>query len=75
MMDHVSKTLHFKVFCLEQYKNEYRMTGADAVRLFKQYGVFDYLGKCYNVLHSFGAQYLVQDIHGFIRIRQKNVVS
>jgi hypothetical protein len=71
----MSKTLYFKVFCLEQYKNKYRMKGADAMRLFKQYGVLEYLGKHYDVLHSFGAQYLVQDIHGFIQVRRKKAKS
>jgi len=70
-----SKILRFKVFCLENYKNKHRMKGADAMRLFKQYGVLGYLGSCYDMLHSFGAKYLVQDIDEFIRIRQKKAKS
>ena len=75
MLDHVSKTLHFKVFCLEQYKNEHRMKGVDVMRLFKQYGVFEYLGDHYNVLHSLGAGYLVQDIDEFIQVRREKAAS
>jgi len=70
-----SKTLHFKVFCLEQYKNEHRMKGVDAMRLFKQYGVLEYLGKHYDILHTFGAQYLVHDIDEFIQIRREKAAS
>jgi len=70
-----SKTLHFKVFCLEEYKNKHRMKGADTMRLFKQYGVLEYLGRHYDILHTFGAQYLVQDIGEFIRVRRKKVAS
>jgi len=75
MMDHVSKTLHFKVFCLEQYKNEHNMKGADAMQLFKRYGVLKYLGSCYDMLHSHGAGYLVQIIDEFIEVRREKAAS
>ena len=65
-----SKTLPFKVFCIEMYKSERRMKGRDVVQLFKQYGVLEYLGKHYEVLHSYGARYLVWDIGEFIKVRQ-----
>jgi hypothetical protein len=60
----------FKTFCLEQYKYEHRMTGAEAIRLFVRYGVLDYIASFYDVLHSFGGKYLVQDIDLFIQARQ-----
>ncbi|GHU82231.1 hypothetical protein FACS1894196_0220 [Clostridia bacterium] len=66
----MSKTAEFKVFCLERYKSEHHMTGSDAFRLFKEYGVLDYLGAFYDVLHSFGDRYLVQDIDEFIAVRK-----
>ena len=67
----MSKALPFKVFCIEQYKTEHRMKGAEVVRLFKQYGVLKYIGSCYDVLHSCGAKYIVQCIDEFIRVRQE----
>jgi hypothetical protein len=66
----MSKTAQFKVFCLERYKSEHNMKGKDAFRLFKEYGVLDYLGSFYDVLHTFGHQYLVRDIDLFIGARQ-----
>ena len=48
------------------------MKGKDAFRLFKEYGVLDYLGSFYDVLHSFGHQYLVQEIDEFIEVRRKH---
>jgi hypothetical protein len=38
--------------------------------LFKKYGVLDYLGDFYDVLHSFGWQYLVEEIDLFIDARR-----
>ena len=66
----MSQTMQFKVFCIEQYKNEHNLTGAEAVKKFKEYGVFDYLESFFDVLHSTGAKYLVEDIDMFIAARQ-----
>ena len=66
----MSDTAHFKVFCLENYKSKHSMTGKEALRLFKEYGVLDYLGTFYDELHSYGHQYLVADIDEFIKIRK-----
>jgi len=66
----MSDTAHFKVFCLERYKSEHNMNGKEAFRLFKEYGVLDYLGSFYDVLHTVGDKYIVQDIDLFIEARQ-----
>ena len=66
----MSKTAHFKVFCLERYKSKYNMNGKEAIRLFKQYGVMEYLGSFYDVLHTFGDQHIVQEIDQFIEARR-----
>ena len=66
----MSDTAHFKVFCLERYKSVHNMKGNEAFRLFKEYGVLDYLGSFYDVLHSFGDRYIVADIDEFIAARQ-----
>ena len=63
-------TAHFKVFCLERYKHAHNLKGKEAFRLFKEYGVLDYIGSFYNVLHTFGDKYIVADIDEFIEVRQ-----
>jgi len=60
----------FKAFCLERYKFEHKLSGKDAIHLFMQFGVLDYIGSFYDVLHTFGDQYIVQDIDLFIAARQ-----
>ncbi|MDR3289094.1 MAG: DUF3791 domain-containing protein [Peptococcaceae bacterium] len=64
------EVVKFKAFCLERYKHEHNMNGKDAIRLFERYGVMDYIGSFYDVLHTFGDKYIVQDIDLFIEARQ-----
>ena len=66
----MSKTLAFKTFCLEQYKAAHEMSGIEAVKQFWDYGVFEYLNTCYDVLHGTGVNYIIQDIDAFIAARQ-----
>ena len=42
------------------------------MQLFRKYGVLDYLETCYNVLHTTGRAYIVEDIDIFIEAR-KNI--
>jgi len=69
------ETMQFKVFCLEQYKNEHGLNGHDTMKLFKQYDVLNYIGSFYDILHSYGGKYIVQDIDLFILSRQEEPAS
>ena len=67
----MSKTLEFKAFCFEAYRCEKKMSGRETMSLFKKYGVLEYLGTCYDVLHTTGRQYMIEDIDLFIAARKK----
>ena len=69
----MDKVLHFKVFCLENYKVSHNLTGKAAYNIFKKYEVFDYITDFFDILHSFGALYLVKDIDEFISHRENAV--
>ncbi|MBR3954375.1 MAG: DUF3791 domain-containing protein [Clostridia bacterium] len=66
----MSATLEFKVFCFEAYRAEKKLSGRQAMQLFKQYEVLAYLEECYDVLHTTGREYLIEDIDLFIAARQ-----
>jgi len=66
----MQKVVNFKAFCLERYKYAHNLKGVETLRLFKQYGVLDYLGSFYDVLHTFGDRYIVADIDEFIEVRK-----
>lgn len=67
----MSKTLAFKTFCFEAYRADKKLSGRAPMALFKKYGVLDYLDACYDVLHTTGRAYLIDDIDAFIRVRQE----
>lgn len=67
----MSKTLMFKVFCFEAYRAEKKLTGRETMRLFRKYGVLEYIGACFDVLHTTGRAYIVEDIDVFIDARKK----
>ena len=66
----MSKTLEFKAFCFEAYRAEKKLTGRETMSLFKKYGVLDYLEACFDVLHTTGRAYIVEDIDAFIEVRK-----
>ncbi len=66
----MSKTLEFKAFCFEAYRAEKNLNGRETMDIFKKYGVLDYLETCYNVLHTTGRDYIIEDIDLFIAARQ-----
>jgi len=63
----MDKILAFKIFCLENYKTVHNLTGKAALEIFQKNKVFDYITSYYDVLHSFGRLYIVEDIDEFIR--------
>ncbi|SOE47748.1 MULTISPECIES: DUF3791 domain-containing protein [unclassified Fibrobacter] len=65
----MSVEMEFGICCLEEYKFRHKITGRDAIELFKKFGVMDYLVRHYDALHTTGFGYCVQDIDKFIANR------
>ena len=70
----MDKILFFKVFCLESYKSVHKLSGPQAHDIFVRYGVFDYISKCYDVLHANGRLFIVSDINEYISCRKEELV-
>ena len=70
----MDKVLPFKIFCLENYKTSHNLTGKEVYDIFHQYEVFKYITDFYDILHSFGALYLVNDIDEFIANHENSKV-
>ncbi len=60
----------FVAFCIEEYGADKGMPSDKVLDLFNQYGVVDYLSKCFGVLHTQGRQWLLDEIDEFIAIRK-----
>ena len=66
----MSKELPFIVYCVEEYKNQKGMTGKEVMTLFNRYSVCEYIKAFYEVLHTTGSRYIVDDIDLYIKSRQ-----
>lgn len=60
----------FVAFCIEEYRNAKGLTAEQVLDLFVQYGVTDYLTKCFEPLHTQSRQWLMDEIDEFIDIRK-----
>ena len=60
----------FVVFCIEEYGATKGMAGEQVLDLFSQYGVTDYLSKCFESLHTQGREWLIAEIDEFIEKRK-----
>lgn len=61
----------FLSFCIEQYAKAKNMTTEDVVDLFEQYGISEHFCEFYDVLHTQGGQWLVEEIDEMINRRKK----
>ena len=66
----MSKELPFLILCIEEYKNQKGMTGKEVLELFNRYSVCEYIKSFYEVLHTTGTQYILNDIDLYIESRQ-----
>ncbi len=63
----------FVVFCLETFKLKYNLSGKEVYNLFDKYKVFNYLKEGYDMLHTQGEAWLVNDIKEFLKIRDYDI--
>jgi len=59
----------FVIFCLECYKTESGLSGKEAYEIFEKFGVFEYLRDGYEMLHTQGKDWLMNDIREFLKLR------
>lgn len=69
----MSKEINFLIFCIESYKAHRNLSGKSVIKLFNDYGVFDYICEFYDVLHSTGHNYINNDIDMYLKSRGANI--
>lgn len=60
----------FIIFCTEYYKSARQLGGLEVVALFQKYQVYDFLTQHYEVLHTQGEQYILDEIEIYIKNQQ-----
>ena len=61
----------FVAFCIEEYGAAKGVSGEQVLDLFSKYGLVDYLSEFYDVLHTQGRQWLIEEIDEYIEIRKE----
>ncbi|GKG74791.1 hypothetical protein CE91St1_39340 [Parabacteroides goldsteinii] len=62
---------YFLSFCIEQYKVKQGLSGEDTMNLFEKYNVLSYLSDNFEVLHTQGRQWLMEEIEDYITKRKE----
>ena len=52
-----TKILLFKMFCIENYREEKKQSAEETLLLFSDYGVFDFLDETFEMLHTQAVSY------------------
>jgi len=60
------KESDFLIYCMERYRHFKELSGADVTKIFDEYGIYGYISKYFESLHTMGDQCIVQDIDDYI---------
>lgn len=75
MKDKELDIAYFLSFCIEQYKKKYQLSGDEVVSLFDKYKILPYLEENFEILHTQGYQWLIEEIDELIRNRKKEATE
>ena len=62
----MDKKIKFLIYCMEIYKLAENLNGTQVSNRFEKYGLFDYIQEFYEILHTHGDAYILQDINEYI---------
>ena len=62
----MSKESNFLIYCMERYRHAKGLSGAEVAQQFEQYGVYQYILKYFEALHTMGERCIIQDIDDHI---------
>ena len=66
--------LSFSIFVLYSLAEKWKITPAAVYKILNTTGIMDdYVIRCYDVLHTQGKEYLVEDITEFVREKGVNI--
>lgn len=63
-----TKTLEFVTYCISKLAHQLKLSQRDVYeRLLRSGILYEYIVPSYDVLHTFGSRYLVEDLTDFMR--------
>lgn len=63
------KVCEFASFCIENFKVKHNMSGKDVANLFKKSGALKFIIEGYELLHTQGKEYIIEEIELFLNNR------
>lgn len=70
-VDLPDKILMFRMFCIESYCDLNDVYHEDALILFRQYDVFEFLDETFEVLHTQDIVYIIETIDRYIKSKRR----
>ena len=70
-IDFTSQELLFVIFCMERYSIKQGKSPLEVYSLFEQKGVMSYLKDNFEILHTQGEEYILEDIDLYLKRRRK----
>ena len=71
----MSKESNFLIYCMERYRHFKGLSGADVAKTFEEYGIYGYITKYFESLHTMGDHCIVQDIDDYISIMASQAIN
>lgn len=65
--------IEFLSFCIESFKVKYKKKGKEVASLFDESGVIDFLVDGYDILHTQGKDYIIEEIEIYLAKRGYNL--
>jgi hypothetical protein len=62
----MSKESKFLIYCIERYRHFKGLSGSEVAETFEEYGIYEYITKYFESLHTLGDHCIVQDIDDHI---------
>lgn len=69
------KLLEFIAFCIEHYKIKHHLKGKDVSALFKEKDVINFISQGYELLHTQGKDYIIEEIDMYIKNRRVDIAN
>ncbi len=63
----MGREFDFLIYCVERYRFFKGMSGSDVAKTFDQYGIYGYITRYFESLHTMGDRCIVRDIDDYIR--------
>lgn len=68
-LNNEERVIEFVSFCIENFKVKHSIRGKDTAILFKQSGVLEFIKNGYEMLHTQGKEYILEEIEIFLKNR------